>query len=417
MAPGKDDLPRLEAENKRLRTLFQLCHTLARPEIGLAERLRKCVKELAKLSKAEKCSLMLVEQGRLEVKAATDHGVVGMNIPLEQMAISTEVVRSGLPVYLKDIADSPFARVARAADGSSYRTGSVISLPLKDEGVVVGVLNLSDKVGQPYFDQEDLEIASAMADQVAALINFSALHSRLDQTYQDLGETQRAKQELMNMIFHDMKAPLTAIKEALGLLSRDQNMSPAEKGRYLSLAELDAELLWRRVTNLMDLNRMESGQMPVRSQPLDLCALAEETIVRLSIVAGAHSVKLNMEVDVEPDIMADEDLVERILANILINAMKFSSPDAGGGGTVSVRLGVDDRFALIEVADEGPGVDPELGEKAFERYAHGRHKGSSGMGLYFCRRAAWLLGGEVVYRNQPGGGACFTISLPLEGVA
>ena len=286
---------------------------------------------------------MLVEQGRLEVKAATDHGVVGMNIPLEQMAISTEVVRSGLPVYLKDIADSPFARVARAADGSSYRTGSVISLPLKDEGVVVGVLNLSDKVGQPYFDQEDLEIASAMADQVAALINFSALHSRLDQTYQDLGETQRAKQELMNMIFHDMKAPLTAIKEALGLLSRDQNMSPAEKGRYLSLAELDAELLWRRVTNLMDLNRMESGQMPVRSQPLDLCALAEETIVRLSIVAGAHSVKLNMEVDVEPDIMADEDLVERILANILINAMKFSSPDAGGGGTVSVRLGVDDR--------------------------------------------------------------------------
>lgn len=417
MAPGKDQLQMLQAENKRLRILFKLSHTLARPDIELAERLRKCVKELAKLARAEKCSLMLLEHGRLEVKAATNHGVVGMNIPLEQLAISTEVVRSGESIYLTDIANSPFAQVARSSDDSSYRTGSVISLPLKDEGVVVGVLNLSDKVGQAHFDQDDLEIAKALADQIATLVNFSALHSRLDQAYQDLAETQRAKQELMHMIFHDMKAPLTAVKEALNLVSRDSALSPTEKERYLALAELDAELLWRRITNLMDLNRMESGQMPVQPQPLHLPGLAEETMDRLSMIADAHSVKLGLSCEAEPEIIADEDLVERILTNLLINAMKFSSPSAGGGGHVKVRLGLDGDFALVEVSDDGPGVDPKLGQEVFERYVHGRHKGSSGLGLYFCRRAAWLLGGEVIYRNQPEGGACFTISLPLEGAA
>lgn len=417
MTTGKDEQHKLEAENKRLRTLFKLSHTLARPEIDLAERLRQCVRELAKLAKAEKCSLMLAENGHLEVKAATNNGVVGMNIPLEQMAVSTEVVRSGKAIFLTDIADSPFASVARSTDDSTYRTGSVISLPLKDEGVVVGVLNLSDKVGQAQFNQEDLDIAAALADQISTLVNFSALHSRLDQAYQDLAETQRAKQELMHMIFHDMKAPLTAVKEALGLISRSQDLSPAERERFMALAELDAELLWRRVTNLMDLNRMESGEMPVRPQPLSLAALADETITRLSVIADSNAVSFKLALDAQPEIMADEDLTERILANLLINAVKFSSPQAGGGGHVELRLGVDGDFALIEVSDDGPGVDPELGQEMFERYAHGRHKGSSGLGLYFCRRAAWLMGGEVVYRNRPGGGASFTISLPLEGAA
>lgn len=415
MADNNDAQRELIAENKRLKCLLELNRTLVRSELPLDLRYQELVSVLARLAKAEKCSLMLVEDGRLEVKAATNRGVVGMLAPLEQIAISTAVLRSGQAIYLKDIADSPFAHVGRAGDSSTYRTGSFICLPLCDEGATVGVLNLSDKQGLPHFDQSDLEMAQAMADQVAVLVNFSALHQRLNQAYQDLRDSQRAKDDLMSMLFHDMKAPLTALKEVLKLLAADK-LSPTERKRCLDLAGLDMEQLWRRVSNMLDLGRMEGGLMPLRSRPVRLAELAGEVLAGLEGVAALHEVRFQLEARQDLEVVTDEDLVERILVNLLFNALRFSAPENGGGGKTLLRLDGDGRFALLEVRDAGPGVDEAMAPKLFQRYAHGQgNKGSTGLGLYFCQRAAWLLGGEVVHRNSPGGGASFVLSLPLEG--
>ena len=413
MPDNPDAAAHAREDGKKLRSLLELSRVLARVDLGLDTRLQELVKVLARLAKAEKCSLMLAEGGRLEVRAATNRGLVGLQTPTEQLAVSTEVLRSGKAVCLANIAESPFAALGRHGDASSYRTGSFMCLPLKDDGVSIGVLNLSDKRGQPHFDDDDLFLAQAMADQVAVLISFSAMHQRLDQAYQDLRRGQRAKEELMNMLFHDMKAPLTALKEVLRLLAADK-LAPQERGRYLALAGLDTEQLWRRVCNLLDLSRMEDGQMPLRPAPLRPAQLAAEVMDGLSSVAGFYGVSARLQAQADPEIVADEDLTERILQNILVNALKFSAPENGGGGQLEVRVDADERFALIEVRDSGPGVDAALAQTLFQRYAHGGGAGSSGLGLYFCRRAAWLLGGEIAYRNTPDG-ASFVISLPLEG--
>ena len=106
--------------------------------------------------------------------------------------------------------------------------------------------------------------------------------------------------------------------------------------------------------------------------------------------------------------------MERILVNLLINAVRVSGPEQGGGGKVGLELEALDGEAVLRVTDSGPGVDPELGQDIFERFTQGkRSKGSSGIGLYFCRRAARLMGGEVDYHNLESNGAVFELRLPL----
>ena len=124
--------------------------------------------------------------------------------------------------------------------------------------------------------------------------------------------------------------------------------------------------------------------------------------------------ELELQADAQPEVLADEDLVERIVVNLVFNALKFSSPEEGGGGLVSLTVSLDGQRALVAVSDSGPGVEQELGEDIFARYTQGRvTQGSSGLGLYFSRRAARLLGGDVVYENLEPGGCRFTLSLPL----
>lgn len=218
----------------------------------------------------------------------------------------------------------------------------------------------------------------------------------------------------MHMIFHDMKAPITAVKGIIRLLGPEGGLGEAERAQYLALADGDLEQLWRRITNLLDLNRMDSGEMPVQSQAVDLALVAAESLDNLRGIAAAQAVDLEFTAPWQGQARADEELVERILGNLLFNAIKVSSPEQGGGGRMAARVEARDDQAMVTVEDSGPGVDPALGQSIFERYTRGpAASGSTGLGLYFCRRAAWLMGGDVGYRNRPEGGAAFWLTLPL----
>jgi signal transduction histidine kinase len=275
------------------------------------------------------------------------------------------------------------------------------------------VLNLADKAEGQSFTPADLELARDMAGQVAGLVHFSVLHSRLLAAHQRLRAEQREKDDLLHLIIHDLKAPLTAAREALGLLGPAGGLDEAERGQFLALAEADLELLWRRITNLLDLQRMDQERLPVQPAPLRLAAIAQEAAARLAPTARVRGVELTLALGDDPEVIADEDLVERVVVNLLFNALKVSSPEEGGGGRVALRVALAKAGALVEVVDSGPGVDPALGERIFERHVQGApRRGSSGLGLYFCRRAAALMGGAVAYVNPPQGGARFTLTLP-----
>jgi signal transduction histidine kinase len=348
------------------------------------------------------------------VAAATDSRLVGISTPLEQETISTRVLRSKEPVYTKNVAQSDFAAQSRQGDKSHYRTGSLICAPLLDNEEAVGVLNLSDKKNAPHFDALDLDLAQRVAAQITRQVLFSAMHSKLDAAYREINQAQQAKEDLMYMVIHDMKAPVTGVREVLRLLNPDKGLPLEERLTYLTLAENDLEQLWRRITNLLDLGKMDANQLPLNHTSIDLNDLLSEISERMSAVCSVNQVMLSVEKSEPLRVWVDEDLAERIIVNLLMNAIIFSSPEEGGQGEVRASLKKEGRQVVLEVADTGPGVDPKLGESIFERYAQGRiTKGSTGIGLYFSRRAAWLLGGEVNYENHPDGGAVFKLNLRL----
>jgi signal transduction histidine kinase len=407
----------LYEENKRLKSLLELGQVLADPQEPLDGKLTRCVQLLARLTQAESCSLMLVENGELVVRAANCPGLVGLAAPLDQASIATDVVKSGQAIYAKQVAESGFAEIRRHNGKRTYRTGSLISLPLWDGGEVVGVLNLADKAGESYFSEQDAETAQGIAGEISRLVNFSALHARLETAYQDLAEAQQTKDDLMHMIFHDMKAPVTAAKEMLSFLDSSGELEPHEKSHCLALAQSDLEILWRRISNLLDLKRLEAGQYPLNPISINLADLARETVNRLFHLTKSHELELVFKVKAEPWVVADEDLLERILTNLLLNAAKYSGM-GGESGRVALSVGINAGRARVEISDNGPGVDPVLGEAIFDRYVSGAAgQDSTGLGLYFCRRAAGLLGGEVGFFNQPHHGTVFYLELPLENEA
>jgi len=404
--------PQLWEENQRLRCLVELGKVLADPRQSLERKLDQCVRALAGLARAEGCSLMLVEGDGLTVRAANHPELVGLATPLCEPSIATQVATSGRAAYCREVEASGLPGVRRGEGLRNYRTGSLISLPLWAEDKVVGVLNLADKKGEPHFSQEDLETAQGMAREISRLVHFSALHARLEEAHRELSEAQRAKDDLLHMIVHDMKAPIAGVKEVLGFLEDPAGLAPTERGQYLAAARSDLEMLWRRISNLLDLKRMDAGQYPVNPMDLNLAVMARESAVRLAPLARFYGVALETQAETEPWVSADEDLLERLITNLLLNALQHSSPEQGGGGRVSLRVGAKGGRASLRVADSGPGVEPALGPNVFERFVTGRGPaGSTGLGLYFCRRAAELLGGEVGYANQDHG-AVFHFFLP-----
>ncbi len=413
---NEKDLTELAQENQRLSSLVGLAGLLADPALALEDKLERCLKELAWLASAESASLMLVEGGSLVVRAASNPRLLGLATPLERETIATRVVATGQAIHLPDIQESQWRDHCRQGGLSSYRSQSVISLPLMVDGAPVGVLNLTDKLGAPVFDLGDLALAQDLARQISRQVHFCALHQDLARTHARLEAAQRAREDLMHLIFHDMKAPLSAVREALRLLRPGREAEPGSRRQYLALAESELELLWRRVTNLLDLRRMDAAQYPLERLPLDLESLLGEVLARLEPLATLRGVALSGRVEAAPRPLADEDLTERILVNLIGNALTQASPEQGGGGWVRVGLSRESDLARLEVSDSGPGVDPDLGATLFERFVSGGlTPGSSGLGLYFCRRAARLMGGEVFYRNRDGGGADFSLVLPLEG--
>ena len=410
------DLKKLEMENRRLKALVDMSRALADSHSELSDKLDFCVSTLAGITEAEKASIMLVEGDELVVRAATGKCLLGMASKLSDQTISTQVVRSGEPFYARDLEQSGAAGLSRQGDRSSYRTGSVISLPLWEGGRAVGVLNLSDKAGHEFFAEEDLDLARDLAGQLSRQVYFSAMHSRLDQAFRDLKSAQRSKDDLMHLIFHDMKAPVTGAKEMLTLLAGQDDAGPEERDRLLGLAQSELELLWRRISNLLDLNRMDGGAYKPNPLPLDLGQMLREVLARLEVISRVNRVEVAFSAEDGPEAVLDEDLVERMMANLLANALRVSAPEEGGGGQVRVELSFLDGRALVSVIDSGPGVEPSLGQGVFERFTQGgKARGSSGLGLYFCRRAAWMMGGEVGFENLDKGGARFWLDLPVAG--
>lgn len=257
--------------------------------------------------------------------------------------------------------------------------------------------------------RERVAQVAALLQMLASLVAKAAYDSLRARQVLELEELRDA---LIHMIVHDLRTPLTSIIGGLQTVV-DAAYEPELTQEFVPTALSSANTLVEMVNTLLDINKMESGQMQLDLAPLDILATAAAAVGQVQNLAHSRRQDLRNEVTGEcPGIIADSEKVRRVLVNLLSNAIKFT-PD---GGTITLRAVCDDEGLLLSVADNGPGIPEDYREKIFEKFGQvqGRQSKvpSTGLGLTFCRMVAQAHGGRIWVESNVGEGSTFYVRLP-----
>ena len=234
--------------------------------------------------------------------------------------------------------------------------------------------------------------------------------------FRDMSEVrrlQRSQEEYIALISHDLRAPLTAIMGRTQMLLRALTKQGLEREAHSAqIVFASSHRMNDMIEGLLDRSRLEAGQGALCQNPVDLVQLATR-IIDQTVLSDART-QIQLEGVLELSVVVDATQIERVLVNLLTNALKFSPP----ASPVLVRVYRDGKCALVSVADQGNGIDsqdlPHLFEKHYRARGHSLAAGS-GLGLYISKLIIEAHGGRLWGESELGVGSCFTFALPTMG--
>jgi len=225
-------------------------------------------------------------------------------------------------------------------------------------------------------------------------------------------QSQELKSTLLDAIAHEFKTPLTSIKAASTSLLSSGVRLPDEKQELITIIDEEADRMARLVTEALQMARIEGGQLKLNRTVTSMPALVEETLSQLRPLTEGRSIKTEFAGDLPPADL-DIELVELALLQILDNALKYSPPSA----EITVKVQAARGRLVLSVLDRGPGIAEEERQKVFEKFYRGNRNrdsgGGSGMGLTIAQEIVKAHGGEIIVKDNPGGGSDFSMFLPL----
>jgi signal transduction histidine kinase len=241
-------------------------------------------------------------------------------------------------------------------------------------------------------------------------------YETLQEVLERLQEADQRRQDQVNMIVHDLKAPLSIIVAGLDLL-RAKRGSPlsAAQAEVVDVIQQSAEEMLHLITNLLEVQRLVAGQMPIDLQPVDVGWILRTTVNQARCLAEQNHVALHLHLpEPSPWAWADAHLTSRVVMNLVDNAIKNTPRE----GQVLVAGQATRRETVVSIADSGPGVPAAYRDRLFEKFSQMEHgawngEGSVGLGLAFCRMAVTAQRGWIEFESRPDRGALFRFGLPL----
>ncbi|RYG19089.1 MAG: response regulator [Caulobacteraceae bacterium] len=235
----------------------------------------------------------------------------------------------------------------------------------------------------------------------------------------DISERRRVeemKQQFVSTVSHELRTPLTSIAGSLGLLAGGAaGAMPDKAARLIGIAHSNSQRLVRLINDILDVEKLESGQMTLDMAPLDLRDIAQRSIENVHGLADSLQVSLRLQDGPTAPVRGDTDRLIQVAVNLLSNAVKFSP----AGSEVEVSVQPETRIARLSVRDYGPGIPDEFRARIFSKFAQAdssdtRAKGGTGLGLAIAREIAERHGGRLWFESAPGEGATFHLDLPLD---
>jgi len=226
------------------------------------------------------------------------------------------------------------------------------------------------------------------------------------ETARRIAEADQVRAALLATLGHDLRSPLAAAKAAVtGLRAADVRLTAADRGELLAAADESLDRLARLAASLLDISRMQAGKPPVFPRPAPLADIVERALDEVS----PRSVTVRVPEGL-PEVVADPALMERVIVNLVGNALRYSPPGTPPLLTASARGG----RVELHVIDRGPGIPEADRDRAFlpfQRLGDTSTPGV-GLGLALARGLTEAMGGTVDPHETPGGGLTMVISLP-----
>ena len=334
------------------------------------------------------------------VSSRGDHVVPSARVMIGE-GVAGRVALTHEPVLFEGPADpSAFSGVV---DGG-HRPRSALSVPLVNRGALLGVLVVcggDDRV----FSELDLHHLRLFAEQAAISVANANLYEVERQRVAELLELNRMKSEFIGMVSHELRTPLTSILSS-AITLRTLPVSAEEQGEFLEAIERQGRRLLRLIEDLLKASELERDRAAPFGEEVDVAACAR-------IVARTYADAFgSIEVEAPESclVVADADILQQILVNLIDNAYKYGAPP------IRVEVEPTDRQVMLSVVDSGSGVPEEQRERIFERFTRLETNGSRpgiGLGLPIVRQLVAACGGRVWVEDAPGGGAAFRVALPL----
>ncbi|HEY2106408.1 MAG TPA: PAS domain S-box protein, partial [Candidatus Binataceae bacterium] len=396
-----------EAAASKLRRLQSVTDS-ALPELTLDQMLHELLDRLRAAVQGDTATVLLLEPGGRELMPVASVGLeeeigAGVRIP-PGMGIAGRIASSNGGMIFNDLTGvevvSPLVR---------RRIKSLVGAPLKIEESVIGVIHVGSETPRE-FTEEHLDLIRLVAHRAALAIERTRLHENERAARAAAEEANRAKDEFLAMLGHELRNPLGAIVSAMEIV---EHFGADAQGSLRARQIMSRQLkhLVRLVDDLLDVARVTTGKIELHRQPVDIAENLKSCVNALGERLSAYDVKM----EAQPAwVDGDPTRLEQVCANLLRNALEYTPI----GGRIRVSVKPEGADAVVRVEDNGVGISAELLPRVFDLFVQDkrgldRSSGGLGIGLTLTRRLVELHGGTVVATSAGAGlGSVFTVRLP-----
>ncbi|SDT19232.1 sensor histidine kinase [Actinoplanes derwentensis] len=359
------------------------------------------------------CELWLFDPDRAALICIARHNrarrdLTGFALPemARDSGLPGAVYRDGRPHWVPDLAADASSPRRQAAARVGLRVA--VGVPIRSGPQVLGALCVfGDRAEKS--DTTLIGLLSGLAAHVGQYLE----RRRAEELAIDLART---KDEFLTLVTHELRNPLAVILGTIALL--DDDIAAAERHRHLGIIETSAKRLSVMADDLLDLARLESGSLEIRTAELDLAGLLHESITSAVIAASAKDLTVRTDLPARLPVTGDPDRLRQVADNLLANAVKYTPR----GGTITVTAGPDaDRPGWVTwaVADTGIGIPPEERSRLFRRFyrastAVAAKIPGTGLGLVITRTIIERHHGTIAVADTAGPGTTFVVRLPRE---
>ncbi|MDY6824808.1 MAG: ATP-binding protein [Thermodesulfobacteriota bacterium] len=383
------------------------------------DKLKAILHEVTTCMNTESGSIMLLKgRKKLEVAASTKEGIEGITQPLEGGSPAAWVINNNKLLYMNEETDRNDIKKGHR----EYKKSAFLIVPVRDGDKPIGVISVTEKVDTDRFSSQEQEMLLHIAGSMISAIQNNRLNDSLRKTKdalktknRQLKKLERMKTELFNMLIHDLKGPISEIIANLDIMT--YTIQDEENLEYVETAQSGCDTLFRMISDLLDIARMEDGSLKLMKSRIDAEDVVKEAVSRLWGMSRAREVTLTKVIpttETLPAATGDSAYLLRVLQNLITNAISYSP----AGETVEVGVNPTDEGGLaFFVKDNGPGVPAEYRDTIFDKFMQVEKKNdgrlyTTGLGLTFCKLAVEAHGGTIRVESDGQSGSRFIFELP-----